>query len=193
MDCNVIMDLLPLYIDDCCSEESKALVETHLGSCRKCKQIYMDMRAADSDDMIKVSPPTNIGRINQFKASLLQSVILFLSFLAIVIGVTLEARTPVGTGNGNWAYMLIVPATAFMLSLANWYFVRVYKNRAVFSNCSLLVTAGFSICGFVWAVFHYGSLASCYQYLGVGIVVSVVLCVASKLLSSAYAKIIGKE
>ena len=33
VDCNIIHDLLPLYADDVCSEESRALVEEHSKSC----------------------------------------------------------------------------------------------------------------------------------------------------------------
>jgi hypothetical protein len=36
--CNVIRDLLPLYYDGVCSEESKALVEDHLPSCEACRK-----------------------------------------------------------------------------------------------------------------------------------------------------------
>lgn len=35
-DCSVVKDLLPLYIDDVCSAESKELVEEHLKQCKEC-------------------------------------------------------------------------------------------------------------------------------------------------------------
>lgn len=193
MDCNVIMDLLPLYADGCCSEQSKALVETHLKSCKACKQAYADMSEGGLGGSVNIAPPAKIGRINQFRASVLQSVLLFLSFAAITLGVTFESTTPMGVGNGNWAYMLIVPATAFMLSLVNWYFVRFYKNRSAFSTCSMIMTFGFALCGYVWAVIHYGSFASAYLLFGIGVAVTVVLCVVSKMLSSLYAKSLGKD
>ena len=37
ISCEVIRDLLPLYADDVCSEESKELVEEHCGECRECQ------------------------------------------------------------------------------------------------------------------------------------------------------------
>ncbi|MCR5600236.1 MAG: zf-HC2 domain-containing protein [Ruminococcus sp.] len=37
--CNVIVDLLPLYKEDICSEETKDLVEEHLRSCEDCRQL----------------------------------------------------------------------------------------------------------------------------------------------------------
>ena len=38
--CNVNKDLLPLYVDDVCSEESKDLVEEHLSECGECQNYY---------------------------------------------------------------------------------------------------------------------------------------------------------
>ncbi len=37
MSCEIIRDLLPLYHDGVCSDESKALVEEHLVVCGNCK------------------------------------------------------------------------------------------------------------------------------------------------------------
>ena len=37
LSCKVIQDLLPLYEDNCCSEDSKKLVEEHLKTCEDCK------------------------------------------------------------------------------------------------------------------------------------------------------------
>ncbi|MCH5349450.1 MAG: zf-HC2 domain-containing protein [Oscillospiraceae bacterium] len=36
--CNVIEDLLPLYADDICSEDSKTIVEHHTAVCSECKE-----------------------------------------------------------------------------------------------------------------------------------------------------------
>lgn len=45
--CNVIQDLLPLYHDGICSEESKAAVEQHLPACPACRERYAALQAAD--------------------------------------------------------------------------------------------------------------------------------------------------
>lgn len=37
-DCKVIKDLLPVYCDEICSEESRNLVDEHLGECESCKK-----------------------------------------------------------------------------------------------------------------------------------------------------------
>lgn len=45
ISCEVIQDLLPLYHDGVCSEESKQLVEEHLASCEGCREELMGMDA----------------------------------------------------------------------------------------------------------------------------------------------------
>lgn len=42
--CEIVRDLLPLYIDDVCGTESRKLVEEHLKSCRACQREYMLMK-----------------------------------------------------------------------------------------------------------------------------------------------------
>ena len=44
MPCKVIEDLLPMYYDKVCSEESAVLVEEHIASCPRCSRILSDLR-----------------------------------------------------------------------------------------------------------------------------------------------------
>ena len=154
MNCNIVKDLIPLYIDGCCSEESEKIVEEHISDCDDCKRLLEDMKS--SSDIITVSEsPKKFSKLNDWKASVLQSILLFLSFALITLGVALEARTPSGIGNGFWALNLVIPATGFMLSLANWYFIRIYKSRKSFSFFSLIATLGITLCAYIWFGFHY--------------------------------------
>ena len=210
MDCNVVRDLIPLYIDECCSEESTTIVKEHIESCDACKKLLEDM-STPSNVVSASNAPSKFSKLNDWKASVLQSVLLFLSFGLITIGVALEARTGSGLMNGFWAMNLVIPATGFMLSLANWYFVRVYKNRKRFSSFSLIATLGITLCAYIWSVFHYEmedllemfSECNFVEALdvmqgvlflnGLGIVLTVVFCILSKTLSNQYAKMLGKE
>lgn len=45
--CDMIQDLLPLYLDGVCSEKSKKAVEEHLAECSDCKDFFAAMREAD--------------------------------------------------------------------------------------------------------------------------------------------------
>lgn len=46
--CGMIQDLLPLYLDGVCSEESKKAIEEHLSNCSECKQFLKTMQEADN-------------------------------------------------------------------------------------------------------------------------------------------------
>lgn len=43
MKCEMIQDILPLYIDGLTSEESNEEIENHLKSCKNCKRFYQEM------------------------------------------------------------------------------------------------------------------------------------------------------
>ena len=211
MNCEIIKDLIPLYIDGCCSKESERAVEEHLSDCSECKKLFEEMK--EPTDIIAASvSPKALRKINDLKASVLQSVLLFASFGLIIIGVAVEAYAGSDSlGNGLFAFNLVVPATGFMLSLANWYFVRSYKNRKVFSDCSSLITLGITVGAYFWTAFHYEemgflelfkgvSLAGFFDtlhgilfLLGGGIVLTGVFCVLSKILSNKYAEMLGKD
>lgn len=42
--CDVVRDLLPLYIDEACNEGSRELVEEHLKTCKECEREYRLMK-----------------------------------------------------------------------------------------------------------------------------------------------------
>lgn len=192
MDCNVIIDLLPLHADKCCSEQSSRLVEEHIQSCPACKRVYHAM-TAPAEVKFEAPPPMKMRRISDWKASLLQSVMLYVSFGLIALGVMLEAATPYGISNGLWAYALVIPATANLFSLSNWFFMRLYKNRKVFSNCSCLMTLLLAAGGYLWALIHYQFAVYFSPLVIVGIVLSLFFVVMSKILSNRYAQWLGRE
>ncbi len=212
MNCSVIKDLIPLYLDDCCSGETAMLVEEHIENCQDCKNFSEEIKTPFEIDM-SIPIPTKLNRVEERKASVLQSILLFVSFAIITIGVSLESQTPSGFGNGYFAFSLVVPATGFMLSLVNWYFVRFYRSRKSFSNFSLLWTFLFTSACFAWSSWHYGidskffneilngiSAADSFEmagfglsFMAIGIVLTVALCFLSKVLSNKYAKLLGKE
>ncbi|MCR5792961.1 MAG: zf-HC2 domain-containing protein [Lachnospiraceae bacterium] len=211
MNCDTIQDLMILYIDDCCSKESKRIIKEHVCNCESCKKIFdevtissdsasaSDRTISETADILPVSLQ-KYQHINHWRASVLQSVLLYFSFALIILGVTLEVSANSVISNGLWAFSIIVPATGFMLSLANWYFIRIYKSRNSFSFCSLLTTICFTALGYMWAFYHY--TFSFYDLIQdshhksaliVGILFMILLCLLSKLLSNRYAHLLGKE
>jgi len=51
--CEIVRDLLPLYVDGACSEASKEMIAEHLGNCASCDKIYRQMCSHTSEDILK--------------------------------------------------------------------------------------------------------------------------------------------
>ena len=193
MNCNVVKDLLPLYVDNCCSKESEKLVRDHLASCDSCRKTHQQM-GITCNTQSKAPESVRLKPISSWKASLLQSVMLFVSFAIMTLGVILEGNTPAGTENGLWAVALIIPATGYLLSLANWFFVRVYKNRKMFSIGSCIATLTVTMLGYGWAALHYADgIMLTNPLVWCGVSLSAVFCVLSSVLSNRYALLLGRE
>lgn len=187
------MDLVPLYVDDCCSEESSKLVKEHLENCESCRKTYSAMNQKSVAPQ-KQAPKIKMRRVSDWKAGILQSVLLYFSFALIVFGVIFEGHTPEGPENGLWAAALIIPGTANLLSLANWYFIRVYSSRKMFSNFSCLVTLLMVIGGYSWIYLHYADGVVLTSPLVImGAVLSTAFVVLSKVFSNLYGKLLGRE
>lgn len=45
-NCGIIKDLLPLYVDQVCSDDSKELINAHLPECENCKSYLNSLRAS---------------------------------------------------------------------------------------------------------------------------------------------------
>ena len=193
--CEVIRDLIPLYVDGCCSENTRTLVEEHLAVCPACKEEYDLMKNAFAE-LSPAVPTKRFTRVQEWKASLLQSVLLFASFLAITFGVAMEAASPSGLLNGFWAFALVIPTTGFMLSLAHWYFVRLYKSRKKFVLYSCLVTAGLIVVAYLWGLWHYEAFDAALYFLKpqlgfLPLALFLVACTGG--FANLYAKWLGKE
>lgn len=67
--CNIIEDLLPLYIDDMVSEDSRQLVEEHLKACPTCEEQEEIMRENHLTDVKKGSDSV---QTNKMEAELLK-------------------------------------------------------------------------------------------------------------------------
>ena len=84
LDCEIIQDLLPLYEENCCSEQSKILVKEHLKECKVCqeklenfrKEISATMIQEDIDEKIIKKGMRKIKRIKIIGISWLQNALL---------------------------------------------------------------------------------------------------------------------
>lgn len=95
--CGIIRDLLPLYIDDICNEESKQAVENHLSECEKCRNYYESMKSTEgfvakendnSEDMKMANNLKNVkSKINKKIRNIVLGAVAAMVF--VIVGVTL--------------------------------------------------------------------------------------------------------
>ena len=95
--CGIIRDLLPLYIDDVCNEESKQAVENHLSECKKCRNYYESMKSTEgfvakendnSEDMKMANNLKNVkSKINKKIRNIVLGAVAAMVF--VIVGVTL--------------------------------------------------------------------------------------------------------
>ena len=52
--CDVIQDLMPSYIDGILSEDSKALVEEHMGTCQECRKMLEIMKEEQGKEQARI-------------------------------------------------------------------------------------------------------------------------------------------
>ena len=74
-NCEIIKDLLPLYIDDACSSESKKSVEEHLQECIDCNIELENLKsdipnARDLKYTDEVNPLKTIKKKNKIKLAI---------------------------------------------------------------------------------------------------------------------------
>lgn len=196
MDCEIIQDLIPLYLDGCCSEKSAALVKTHIQSCAACRALVESAGAPLPQTQPQAVP--KLSRVSQWKASVMQSVLFLVYFAVITLGVALEAGTPSGLMNGFWGFNLVIPATGALMALVNWYFIPLYPSRRAFVAGSVACTLGATACCFLVGAVHYELSARlvlpfAFGYGLIGTVFAGLNTLLSALLSRRYAVMVGKE
>ncbi len=193
MDCDVIRDLIPLYLDDCASAASARMVEAHTAQCPGCRACLE--RSGGTLPQVQTLTVPAAGQVGQWRASMLQSALFLMYFGILTVGVAKEAATPHGLLNGFWGCSVVVPAAGFLLGLVNWYFVRVYPSRRSFVAGSVVCTALTHTGAFALALWHYAfppvEFLVAYSLRGWLFVVGNLLL--SGVLSWLYARLIGKE
>ena len=79
-NCEVIRDLIPLYVDDVCSAESKKMVENHLKNCNECKEILETIKK-DEKSKNSIEKETMTSFYKKIKKSKIKTVIISLIVL----------------------------------------------------------------------------------------------------------------
>lgn len=85
--CNIVRDLLPLYVDDILSEESRCLVEEHMKSCEACREEYRTISAE-----VQIPMDVNVNPMKKVKRMIVKRVVITVMAVIVLCGAFLIAN-----------------------------------------------------------------------------------------------------
>ena len=100
ISCEIIKDLLPLYVDGVCSEESKKLVEKHLKECDSCREEYellndnIHMNQPKFDETKIVEEASKVLKKEKRKSFIIGEIVLVLICIIPIIFISLTSFNP---------------------------------------------------------------------------------------------------
>ncbi|MDD6037993.1 MAG: zf-HC2 domain-containing protein [bacterium] len=103
--CGIIKDLLPLYVDHVCSDESKELIEEHLLECNNCKSYMDSLRKSQDVEYAAYDEEKERRKVKMMlgmKKKIVSGNILVVIITVLILGV-------VGTGVMQWLKRTLVP------------------------------------------------------------------------------------
>lgn len=118
MKCEIIRDLMPLYIDHLTSEVTNEMIEEHLRGCEDCQKFYEEMSGEIKSELKESIKPQEKEKLNYLKRikkkTVLQAFAIFcmvgivvgIFFVTFGVGVTVDKNEvlikEVETKKGNW-------------------------------------------------------------------------------------------
>lgn len=114
LPCDVVQDLLPLYVDGVCSADSRQLVDAHLAECDDCRRVLADLQESETEAAFHADAKAVIRAHNkhQSKTALALGVLISV-FLTGVMGVMLYVTLK---GWSDWQTTITVGASLLFLA-----------------------------------------------------------------------------
>ncbi len=142
-ECEVIRDLLPLYVDDVCSGTSRELIEKHLQDCPECSAILEKIRKNEIENNLREEQDQVIEyQAKRFKrrSTTVGSVVSGLFMVPILI--CLIVNLSVGSSL-DWFYMVL----GGLAIVASWTLVplMVPRNKLFWSFCAFVLSILFTL------------------------------------------------
>jgi len=144
--CNIVQDLLPLYHDGVCSDESRAYVEAHLTSCAACTQYLKSLDEDATDEALKKETHDILKRhafhekTLAVKTGIILAAILMLPVLIMLL-VTLSGSADWRTFAVLIASMLLVAGMTVVPLVAQ---TKKLSKTILFSTLALLLVIFFT-------------------------------------------------
>ena len=98
-ECNIVRDLLPLYIENMASPESAQFVEAHLSKCPECNAFYFKMTNKGEENIDDVEAQKKILPLQIVKKKLIKRIVI--SVIAIILSIAIL----IGAGTAVYNYV----------------------------------------------------------------------------------------
>lgn len=112
LTCNVIQDLLPSYVDDICSNDTKILVEEHVEECSQCKEKLNQMKYTGIT--AEKAATRQIDYLKKVRTTITHRESLGKLILTILVAITFIGLF---AGNGGLIYYEQIPSVVFTILL----------------------------------------------------------------------------
>lgn len=110
LECEIVKDLLPLYVDGMVSDASGKSIEEHLEHCKACTEIYQNMQF----DLEEANRPAEVGDVKRFLKKTKKMYFFYglggLSFIALLICIIVDLALNQGI---TWS---LIPASAIVFA-----------------------------------------------------------------------------
>lgn len=176
INCNIIRDLLPLYADRICSDESRDLVDEHLAECKDCSSLLKQMLDTEIETDLKAEAENVLHHQADFfkrKSAIVGTAIAGIFMIPVLV--CLIVNLAVGAALG-WFFIvlaslivaaslivvpLIVPENRLLWTLGTFTasllllfgVICIYTHGNWFFLVSSSVLFGFSVCFLPFAVY----------------------------------------
>lgn len=86
INCDIIKDLLPIYVDKLTSNESNKIIEEHLNNCNECKQVYEQMITPIETEQTQ-NQNKEINFLKKVRAKTIKTFVIGFTALIIIFGI----------------------------------------------------------------------------------------------------------
>ena len=83
--CEIVQDLLPLYVDGACSEASAEMIKEHIETCSDCREIYEQMCSHTNEDILQKEKDGVLARHEKTEKKKSRKRIVLVSALSIIL------------------------------------------------------------------------------------------------------------
>ena len=105
IDCGIVQDLIPSYVDELCSEASKQCVEEHTKECEACRAFLEECRTVELSG--KVLEEQQLDGLRKVKKKLkLQNMFSYGLLLVVILFAAYFFTTNIGAIGVRWYYGL---------------------------------------------------------------------------------------